>query len=339
MKKLLLNAGVALAGLLADPAGADAQHFTPEQLRAAAERSDKVNGEVEMQEDGGPEEGTDVKDIVGVIGFVLLGIVGAYGTSKVLVRGLKLLDKPQSSQSDDGSAPTEQQPPTPTDGEPTSPEAAESIVTGLDLVSSSLTPGFLLNSTEFRDQNGVEQEGIGWNLSSVEELATRTGKKAYRIDLTPDKNEHFDQLVISIFQSEASEDDDDYLVKAAFLKTNPDGTISAPYLVSLNSFNIGDKLDRGKLCNMVEEVMAQIRNYSKDETPVSSDLLKQVRDYVLTQDLVTTDSIVNQFPDFIPDQQFAGTVLALLRAEGIVGAVNSEGESEVVIPNPPTPTS
>jgi hypothetical protein len=194
----------------------------------------------------------------------------------------------------------------------------------------------LLNSTEFRDQNGVEQEGIGWNLSSVEELATRTGKKAYRIDLTPSENEHFDQLVISIFQSEASEDDDDYLVRAAFRKANTDGTISAPYLVSLNRFNPGAELNRDTLCHMVEEAMAQIHNYSKVEAPVSPDLLEQVRGYVIIQDEVTTDSIVSQFPDSIPDQQFAGTVLALLRAEGVVGAVNSEGKSEVIIPTSST---
>ncbi len=338
MKKLLLNAGVALAGLLADPTTADAQHFTPDQLKAAAERSDRVNEGVKAQEDGGPEEGTDVKDIVEFIGLGLLGIVGAYGTSKVLVRGLKLLDKPDSSQPDDGSTPAAQGP-TPTDDEPPSPEAAESIVTGLDLDSSSLNPGLLLNSTEFRDQNGVEQDGIGWNLSSVEELATRTGKKAYRIDLTPDKNEHFDQLVISIFQLENAVTTNSYFVKAAFRKANPDGTISAPYLVSLDSLTPGAKINRGALVIMVEEAMAQISNYSKVEAPVTKDLLEQVRSYVLTQSVVDTNSIVNQFSDVITDQQFAGTVLALLRAEGVVGAVNSEGEYEIVIPNPPTPTS
>jgi hypothetical protein len=293
MKQRLLNAGVALAGLLADPTTADAQHFTPEQLKAAAERSDKVNDQLKAQEEDGGAGGTDLKGIVDGLGCALLGVAvvaGAYGASKVIYKGVaKVLDKP-----DDGSAPAEQvapaaqgptqlgptqlgptqlgptqlEPtqlgPTPTDGQHTSPaEAAESINTGLDLDSSSLNPGLLLNYTEFRDADGVEeQDGIGWDLSRVEELATRTGKKTYRIDLTPSENEHFDRLVISISQSEASEDDDDYLLKAAFLKTNPDGTISAPYLVSLNRLNPGAKLDRDALVIMVEEAMAQISNHS-----------------------------------------------------------------------------
>jgi len=269
MKKYIATIAL-LAVLLASPDPAAARDFTPQELRNAAAKSRQINGPIEEA-----KAERDNNDIRNVIIGVALGVTGLLG-----IGTWRTLRKPNSSQPGNGSTPTQEGPTrlgtAPTDDQPTLPEAAESTDTGLDQDTSSLNPGHLLASTDFRGIDGVGQDGIGWDLKSVKEFATRAGKKAYRIDLTPSENEHFDKLVISIFQSETSGNDNTYSVKAAFLRTNPGNTISAPYLVSLSKLGPNAKLNRVMLCDMVESAMEEICNCTKDEAPVSPDLLEQL---------------------------------------------------------------